>query len=553
MKEGDKLFIKPKMGIIPEVTKQNYETIAKQLREVITNAIDANAKKISLIIQPDGENTDLLISDDGIGMDEEVFKEQFLALGGSEKYYEEEQIGRIGIGFLACAPLCKYMDIYTRSKDTNIAFIVRLNTEHLLSRSIRLENIEKFPVGEVIEVIEDADSVGLDLHYTQVILKELNPEVVKVLNDEKKYTNLMGQLRKILPLKFPRKSKLFKYISEDLKQILIKESDTWNADVFFNGEPLIKRVYGQEPGENFKYVMELIQEKAGIGKVSGYFIDNGVKIKNWNGLISRFQNTTVEDSGFLDWNKRPAALIKVTGELFISGLDKNTSIVINRNSFNEADIDYIQLRDLIYEKLDTFTSRVYRRSYISSAVKKEINKKMAIKDGLRKISLSISEPKKKRPKPVQKKLVKTPIKKEKATDLSEIKIAKRFGDVEVKIVDKVPKEGRSKKNYSIEWKGEDGTEPIVLIGKDLLKETGEDLRIEERLFKVYFIEDENDLLPCKIDFDKNEVLFNTLHPTIKKKDDKIISFIFLLTYFYNKTKTKEEYKNKLIDGLSDLS
>ena len=61
MKEGDKLFIKPKMGIIPEVTKQNYETIAKQLREAITNAIDAQAKKISLTVQPDGKNTDLLI------------------------------------------------------------------------------------------------------------------------------------------------------------------------------------------------------------------------------------------------------------------------------------------------------------------------------------------------------------------------------------------------------------------------------------------------------------------------------------------------------------
>ena len=59
MRVGEKLFLRPKMGIIPEVTKQNYETIAKQLREAVTNSLDANATKIEISIQPDEEYTDL--------------------------------------------------------------------------------------------------------------------------------------------------------------------------------------------------------------------------------------------------------------------------------------------------------------------------------------------------------------------------------------------------------------------------------------------------------------------------------------------------------------
>lgn len=37
------LVLKPKMGLIPEVSVQNYESLAKALREYVTNALDASA------------------------------------------------------------------------------------------------------------------------------------------------------------------------------------------------------------------------------------------------------------------------------------------------------------------------------------------------------------------------------------------------------------------------------------------------------------------------------------------------------------------------------
>src|SRR4030042_950704 len=139
MPVGDALFLKPKMGIVPEVSAQTYETLAKQFREVVSNALDAGATKVKISINPIAEDPYVLISDDGDGMSMEDLREQYLALGGSRRYYEENKIGRIGIGFLAVAPLCKYMEIYSRKKGSNRAFIARLELSSLMDTHMRLE------------------------------------------------------------------------------------------------------------------------------------------------------------------------------------------------------------------------------------------------------------------------------------------------------------------------------------------------------------------------------------------------------------------------------
>ena len=553
MKVGDVLFLTPKMGIIPEVTKQNYESVAKQLREPIINSLDADAQNVSITVQPDGKYTNLIISDDGIGMDEAVFRKEYLALGGSTKYDDQAQIGKIGIGFLACAPLCEIIEVHSRSKGSNVAYVTKLIVERLMNKVYRYEDIESFEVGKVIEVYEDADSLGLDKHYTRIVLKRLTEEFIDLLNDQNRFLQLKEELRKILPLKFPEKCELFNHISPDLKELLLKASNPWEINIFLNGDKLTKRVYGEKEEEGFSVVMELKNEKAekGSGIVNGYFIENKYRIKHWNGLLTRFQNTTIEDRGFLGWNKRPAALPKITGELFLDELDKNSAINITRDGFQEGYSDYYYLRNHIYKKLDEFTTDTYRRTYKASAINKEIKKKKAIKKNLLKVSKAISAPKKK-PRKIQKKIVKKPIVKKEATNLGEIKIAARYGSVEVKIVKELPDKSKTKKGYTIEWKGDDGTIPVVLIKEDLVRETGEKLKIDNKLYKVFFIEDESDLIPCKIDTENHEVIFNLLHPALKNRNEKIISFLFLLTYFYDKSKDKAEYRKKIIDSLSEI-
>lgn len=238
--------------------------------------------------------------------------------------------------------------------------------------------------------------------------------------------------------------------------------------------------------------------------------------------------------------------------MFLSGLDKNRAISINRNQFNEANEDFIYLKEIIHENLDYFTSAVYKKSRTSSKVRKEIKKKKAIKKKLTKVSQSISEKKTQKPNQIQKEIVEVPIKKVEATNLSELSFKKELKDVEVRIVEKIPKRGRLKEGFTIEWEGDDRTKPVVLIEKNLVEETGGDIRIDGKLFKVYFIEDKINLDPCKINYEDKEIIFNRSHPALATRDEKVISFIFLLTYFYNKTKTKADYRKKIIDNLSGI-
>ena len=59
---GEPLYLKPKMGIVPEVSAQTYGTLAKQFREVVTNSIDAGAKEIRISINPLKDDDHILFS-----------------------------------------------------------------------------------------------------------------------------------------------------------------------------------------------------------------------------------------------------------------------------------------------------------------------------------------------------------------------------------------------------------------------------------------------------------------------------------------------------------
>ncbi|KKM86923.1 hypothetical protein LCGC14_1274170 [marine sediment metagenome] len=423
LEEGQILNIHPKMGVIPELTKQNYEGLAKQLREPVTNAVDAKAENIYIDIQADGKFTDLIISDDGEGMNDEIFLEQFLALGGSDKYDQEDMIGRIGIGFLACAPFCEEIEIHSRFKGTKRAFIAVLYSEKFYTESFRYEGMDEFEAGKVIKIYEDADVIGLDPHYTRIRLKRLSQEVINQLTDIESFNNLKDELRKILPLTFPANTELFNHVSPELKKAIRKYSDPWSVKIFFNGEELIRRTYGEKPNEKFKDINELIEVKAkrGSGKVTGYLIQSYSKLSSdWRCLISRYQNTTVEYSGYLRF-KEKSSLQYITGELFLDGLDKKKAISINRNEFNEGDDNYLALRDVIHEILDNYSRGVYSKSRKSSEIRKVIKKKTLIKQKLNNVSKSVSKQKKK--KQIQKEIIKKasakkkpPVKKEGMVD-----------------------------------------------------------------------------------------------------------------------------------------
>ena len=550
---GETLYLVPKMGIVPEVSAQTYETIAKQFREVVTNSVDANAKNIWVSINRKKDDTFVLFSDDGDGMTLDELKDQYLALGGSERWYDQEKIGRIGIGFLAIAPLCEYVEIYTRKRGTNEAIAAKLELGKLVDKRFRMEEIKDMPVGKIIEEIPNADERGLSPHYTKLFLHRVKPKVRQTFSDPDMFGEFSDELRTILPLEYPPKCRLFDYISEELKNMIIEEANKHKINVYLNSDRrLVKRVFGDNPNERFAHVVEIKNERVGKARVLGYLIDSQAKIRNWNGLVTRYANVAVEDFGFLGYEGHESAKPRVTGELFLAGLNKNTAISIDRNSFNEDDLGYRQVQAYVHERLLRFFSPHYKRSYIRSAVNKRMKRIKAIPKVLSATATSLS------PVPtvyeIEKDVIGKPIDLSNKIGLFDFQVENEYGETEVKIVDQLDDRKAARKGFGIVWKGPKGLDAEILVEKRYLSKALSKVIIEDKEYVVQFVRDSSNLKPCDIDFEKHVIILNESSPIISMGETRDIFYVILLTFHYLKSKeTHEMYRNILNSLLSDVT
>lgn len=546
MPVGETLYLIPKMGIVPEVSSQTYETLAKQFREVVTNSLDAKAQNIWISINRKQDDTFVLFADDGEGMTLDELKNQYLALGGSERWYDQQKIGRIGIGFLAIAPLCEYVEIYTRKQGTNDAVAARLELGRLVDNRFRMEQISNMPIGKIIEEISDADERGLSPHYTKIFLHNVKQRVRQTFEDEDKLQAFRDELCAILPLEFPLNCKLFNNISVELRNMLIKEADKHKINVYLNSnQKLIKRVFGDNPKEYFAHIEEIKNEKVGKARVLGYIIDNQAKIKNWNGLVTRYANVAVETSGFLGYEGHDSAKPRVTGELFLDGLDKNTAISIDRNSFNEADEGYHEVQEYIHKKLLNFFSPHYKRSYIRSAINKKMRRIKAIPEILSATAASLSPVKAR----IEGKAIESPINLSRKIDLFDFKVENEYGKMEVKIVENLGDKKDERKGFDIIWKGPKGLDAEVLLEKRSLSKALSKIFINNKEYIVQFVHDTQNLKPCDIDFERHLIILNEFSPLISMGEPRDIFYVILLTFHYRQSKDMREMYLNILNGL----
>lgn len=106
-------------GIIRELSGI-YKPFVKAFKELVSNAYDADAKNVNVIIGEDFSTVEVL--DDGLGMTPYAFHESFARLGGSTAWLHggkspggRLRVGYKGIGFLAVARYCSSLHVETRS------------------------------------------------------------------------------------------------------------------------------------------------------------------------------------------------------------------------------------------------------------------------------------------------------------------------------------------------------------------------------------------------------------------------------------------------------
>ena len=195
--------LKSSERVISRVTDGIYRAPASALREVISNAWDADATEVT--IHTDAPRFGrLFVRDNGIGMSHESLSWLLHSIGGSAKRTAQGQrmgmtdpdnadrspqgrllIGKIGIGLFSVSQLSQQFRIITKVEGQNFRLEahVRLNT-FSEDKDDELDD-EGFVSGEV--VIQRIATDDLKAHGTDIILDEIKPRVREILRSSDRW------------------------------------------------------------------------------------------------------------------------------------------------------------------------------------------------------------------------------------------------------------------------------------------------------------------------------------------------------------------------------
>jgi hypothetical protein len=188
--------------VLARITDGIYRQPASALRELITNAYDADATQV--VIQTDAPRfSQITIRDDGNGMDIAALARLIHHIGGSSKRRGEggnlgitskrdpslsprgrRLIGKIGIGLFSVSQLTRHFQIVTKVKGKDYRLvaevILRTYTEEQVSKSASSKHPEgKVQTGTVR--IVSVPAADVEAHGTEIILMDLRAQATDLL------------------------------------------------------------------------------------------------------------------------------------------------------------------------------------------------------------------------------------------------------------------------------------------------------------------------------------------------------------------------------------
>ncbi|CAN5647445.1 hypothetical protein BH10BAC5_BH10BAC5_22870 [soil metagenome] len=413
----DKGEIEVSKKTLLHISEGIYRTEGSALKELINNSFDANANKV--IINTNYPQFDILtIQDDGDGMTENEFLR--IVKGGigdspkaSSKNNKRPIIGRLGIGILSVAQICRSFTIISHCEKSKTAFRGKMIFRTDVDEVAKKENKESYDIGkwQLEEKINyDKEKKGV-LIFTkdlrQSFLKRFreNSAIInhtknttpvnydhlielyynnnyKMVKEQGPYYELIWELCNLLPLPYLNKTplreklgnKLVLYNKRDQKiryesavDFISKKNEeliSYNFSVIFDDIKLFRPIKLPYPILNnsgstqevqlFYFEYDNIVRKRRL-KCYGYFFaqEMAIKPRDLKGIQIRIKNVGigVHDATFMKYGKIEAPRDNwLTGEIYVEeGLE--SALNIDRDSFNENDEHYYILKEQIHKYL----------------------------------------------------------------------------------------------------------------------------------------------------------------------------------------------------------
>jgi len=399
----EKKPIKVAVSVLADISLGIYRTPANAIKELISNAFDADASKV--VISTGYPNFYVITCrDDGIGLESTEFEEIMSKIGGSSKRKNNKQytkngrpiIGKIGIGILAVAQICKKFTLISSKKDSSFKFEAVVDFSELDSdkaKNVSLGSEEAKEIGTY--VITTGLPEDPNKHYTKIILEDIDKGFRKKLskNDSldksiagfkhsnrdpnaiKEFVNwlsrtdvrnipdyyrLIWELSITCPLQYFNGGPI---LNEDIISARKKELTDFNFSVEIDGLNLQKLIlFPNSPeikdnGIDYKVYPIDFNEMVHGKRLSftGYIYHQRKSIypSELRGLLIRVRNVAIGtyDKSLLNYPKPQGPRMSgISGEIYImEGLED--ALNVDRNSFRETDPHYIKLQEIIYSRL----------------------------------------------------------------------------------------------------------------------------------------------------------------------------------------------------------
>jgi hypothetical protein len=192
--------LRPSDRVIARVTDGIYRQPSSALRELISNAWDADANNVTILTDAPRFSR-IYVRDDGVGMSHATLSRLLHHIGGSAKRNEEGQklgitaaddpdrtrggrpiIGKIGIGLFSVSQLAQRFRIVTKQSGADYRLIaevqLRVYSEDRSEDQVR-DDDDEFIAGDVY--ITREPTTDLDAHGTDIILDNVKPRVRDML------------------------------------------------------------------------------------------------------------------------------------------------------------------------------------------------------------------------------------------------------------------------------------------------------------------------------------------------------------------------------------
>lgn len=397
---ADKIIVAS--GIVDHLSSGLYETPAACLKELINNSYDADARRVRVSIKPDV--SEIVIADNGTGMDQEGFESNFQVISESHKREKGDKtkigrpkIGFIGIGFIAANEICNKMvvDSTRKGDDTRIRAVI--DFEKMRSKSLAerreadddvkfekgdyrgwiepVEKSEQFTIvtlkgvhGRAFEMFEgatpEATAGGVSLYGKSA---EMIAEMIASLrtwDDLDSYSKTMVEVALNVPVRYPPSwapSRFNRQLSR-----FQTDAEELDFDVAFDGVDLRKPiVLGRS---NDRMIAKTFKIETGLVSAHGYlFAQHGrLEPQELNGVLIRLRNAAIGtfDREFMGYRTSLNQMMRrwISSEVWIDrGLED--AMNIDRKTLRVTEPAYVELQTAFHKELESFFKEVRSRIY----------------------------------------------------------------------------------------------------------------------------------------------------------------------------------------------